>query len=107
MCAHPATIRLEVGCRIGAPTGVVVLFEVRLERRGAVDILGFISQGRASTKCHIVVIGRNIVLTLLHAPEDESDAAQEKDTTNTTDNATDNVLVGLAQAAAAVTRVLL
>lgn len=41
LCMCPS-LGLEIGSRIRAPTGIMVLFKIRLERRGTVTAVGFI-----------------------------------------------------------------
>lgn len=91
---------LEVGCCVGAAAGVVVLLEVRLEGRGA-RVGGLVAEGRAGAGHEVVVVLGDSALALLHAPEDEGDAAEEEGAADAADDAANDLLVAVAQAAAA------
>lgn len=113
MSGSPVSVRglvqpgLEIGCRVGTSTGIVVLFEIGLEGRGAGSVLCLVAEGSAGTEGHVVVVFRDAVLPLLHAPENEGDAAQQEGATNTADNTTNHLFVGVAQAATVVARAFL
>lgn len=84
---------LKVGCRIRTSTGVMILLQVGLEGRGAGAVLGLVAESCTGAERHIVIVFSHTALTLLHAPEDEGDAAEEQGTTNTADNTTNDLLV--------------
>lgn len=96
-----AAFRLEIGSGVGASSRVVVLLEIGLEGRGSCA-RGLVSEGSTSTGHQIIIVLGNSVLLLLHAPEDKGDTAKKKSTTNSTNDTSNDVLVGLAQAIAAV-----
>lgn len=81
----------------------MVLLQVRLEGRGA-GVGGLVSKSSASSGHEVIVVLGDSALALLHAPEDEGDTAEQKSTTDATDNATDDLLVALAQAATVTAR---
>lgn len=87
---------LEVGCRIRPSARVVVLLEIGLERRGTSAVLRFVTEGSAGVEVEIVIIGSHLVLPLLHAPEHESNAAEEQGTAYTSHDASNNLLVAVA-----------
>ena len=90
---------LEVGCRVGASTGVVILVEVLLEGRRPGSVLGFVAESCAGARHEIVVVFLNTCLALLHTPEDESDAAEEQSAADAADNTTNDLLVGFTNTA--------
>jgi hypothetical protein len=92
---------LKVGSRVWPSTRVMILFEVRLERRGPGAVLRLVAERSASVEVEVVVVGSHLVLTLLHAPEHEGNATKKERTANATDDTTDDLLVGVAQAAVA------
>jgi len=96
--------RLEVGCCVGASAGVVVLLEVRLERRGT-SVVALVTESGAGAGHEVVVVLGDAALALLHAPENKSNTAEEESTTDTSNNTTDDLLVALAQTAAAAATV--
>jgi hypothetical protein len=100
LCTCSDKNRLEVGCRVWTYTGVVVLFEVGLEGRGA--RLRLVAKSGTGTSHEIIVVLGDALLALLHAPEDKGNTAKQEGTANTTNNTTDDFLVALAQTAAAV-----
>lgn len=100
---HPAASRLEVGSCIWTTSRVVVLLEIRLEWRGTGAILWLVSERSASVEVQVVVVSCDLALALLHAPEDESNAAEKEHTTDTANDTTDDLLVGVAESAAVVT----
>lgn len=95
---------LKVGCRVWTSTGVVILLEIRLEGRGAGSILWLVAEGSAGTEGHVVVVFGDAALSLLHAPENEGDATKKEGTADASDNTTNDLFVGVAQAAAVVAR---
>ena len=97
-----AATRLEVGSGIWTSTRVVVLLEVRLEGRGTGAVLRLVSKRSAGVEVQIIVVSCDLALALLHAPEDESNAAEKERTTDTANDTTDNLLVGVAQSTAVV-----
>jgi hypothetical protein len=97
-----ATLRLEVSSRIWASTGVVVLLEVRLEGRGTGAVLGLVTKSGASAGHEVIVVFVDARLALLHAPEDESDTAEEESTADSTDHASNDLFLGCADAASTV-----
>jgi hypothetical protein len=80
----------------------VVLLEVRLERRGTC-VVSLVTKSGAGAGHEVVVVLGDAALALLHAPENKSNTAEEKSTADSTDNTTDDLLVALAQTAAAAT----
>ena len=90
--------RLEVGRCVRTAAGVVVLLEIRLEGRGA-RVGWLVAESGTGAGHEVVVVLGDAALALLHAPEDESNAAEEEGTADTTDNTADNLLVALAQTA--------
>jgi hypothetical protein len=98
---------LEVGRRIWARTGIVVLIEVRLERACDSAVLWLVTQRSTRVDVQVIVVSRDLVLTLLHAPEHERNATEEQHTTHTADNAANDLLVALAQATAALAAAVL
>lgn len=102
-----AATHLEVRSGIWTSTRVVVLLEVRLEGRGTGAVLRLVSKRSAGVEVQVVVVSCDLALALLHAPEDESNAAEQERTTDTANDTTDNLLVGVAQSTAvAAVRVL-
>lgn len=85
----------------------MVLLEIRLEWRGARAVLCLVSKGRSSVEVEVIVVDSDLVLALLHAPEDERDTAKKESTTDATNDAANNLLVGLADAVPASTVSLL
>lgn len=96
--------RLEVGRCVGTSAGVVVLLEVRLERRGTC-VVALVTKSGTGAGHEVVVVLGDAALALLHAPENKSNTAEEKSTTDTSNNTTDDLLVALAQTAAAAATV--
>jgi hypothetical protein len=78
----------------------VILFEVRLEGRGTGTVLRLVTQRSAGVEIEVVVVGSDLVLTLLHAPEHEGNAAKKEGTTNTAYDATNDLLVRVGEATA-------
>jgi len=101
-CAYPAALGLEIGGRIWASTGIVVLLKVGLERRGLVTGVTLVSKSRACAESHIIIVFVHPRPTLPHAQENERNTAEQKSTTNTADDAADDILIGFAQTAAAI-----
>lgn len=106
LCTYPAESGLEVGRRIRSAARVVVLLEVRLEGRGAVGVLRLVTKSSAGVEVQVVVVGGDLVLALLHAPEHKCDATKKQSTADTADYSTDNALVGTAQAATVIAALL-
>jgi hypothetical protein len=104
---YPAESGLEVGCRVRTSTRVVVLLEVRLEGRGTVGILGFVTKSGARVEVQVVVVGGHLVLALLHAPKDKRNASKKEGTTDTANHSTDDTLVGIAQATTVISAAIL
>jgi hypothetical protein len=71
----------------------VILFEVRLEGRGTGTVLRLVAEGSAGVEVEVVVVGSDLVLALLHAPEHEGNAAQKEGTANAADHTTNDLLV--------------
>lgn len=90
---------LKVGSCIRATARVVILLEVGLEGRGTGAVLRLVAKGGASVEVQVIVISSDLVLTLLHAPEDKGNATEEESAANATDHAANDLLVGVAQAA--------
>lgn len=101
-CTLLAAACLEVGSSVRASTGVVILFKVRLEGRGAGAVLWLLSKRGSSVHVEVVVVGSDLALSLLHAPEDKGNTTEKESTANATDNTADDLLVRVAQATAAV-----
>jgi len=77
----------------------VILLEVGLERRG--PVVRLVAQGSAGAGHQIGIIVRHAALAATHAPEDHGDGTQEDSTADATDHTADDLLVGVAEAAAA------
>jgi hypothetical protein len=77
----------------------VILIKVRLEWRGTGTILWLVAKRSASVEVEVVVVGSDLALTLLHAPEHQGNATKKECTANATNHAANNLLVGVAQAA--------
>lgn len=60
-----------------------------------------VSKGGSGVEVQVVVVDSNLVLALLHAPEDESDATEKESTANATNDSTNDLLVGLTKAVSA------
>jgi len=99
LCTYPGGAGLKVGGSVGASTGVVVLLKVRLEGGGAGTVVGLVAQCSTGVEVEVVVVGRDLVLALLHAPENKSNASQEKSAADAADHAANDLLVGVAQTA--------
>jgi hypothetical protein len=93
--------RLEVGCRVGASTWVVVLLEVGLERCGRGGRVLLVAKSGTCAGHQIVVILTDALLTAPHAPTDESNTTKEDGTTNTTNDTANDALFSAAQSTAA------
>lgn len=102
ICTYPSGGNLKVGCRIRASTGVVVLFEIRLEGRSAIGVLWLVTEGSSGAGHEVVVVFVDPALSLLHAPEDKGDTTEKKSTSNTSNYTTDDLLVGITDATAVV-----
>lgn len=98
-CLCAVVGRLEVGCCVGTSAGVVILLQVGLEGRGTC-VGGLVAKRGTGAGHEIVVVLGDACLALLHAPEDEGDAAKEERATDAADDAANDLLVVLAQAAA-------
>lgn len=85
----------------------MVLVQVGLEWGGTGAVGVLVAEGSTSVVQEVIVVGSDLALALLHAPENEGNAAQQKGTTDTAYNTTDNLLVGVAQAAAVISAALL
>lgn len=107
MCFIGTALHLEVGSRIRASTGVVVLLEIRLEGRSTRAILLLVSEGRSSSGHEVVIVLVDTRLALLQAPEDEGDTTKEEGTAYSTDHATNNLLVGITETASIIATVRL
>jgi hypothetical protein len=93
---------LEVGCRVRACAGVVVLVEVRLERCGTGTVLRLVAKGSTGVEVQIVVVGSHLVLALLHAPENKGNTTEKECAADAANDTSDDLLVALAQAARVV-----
>lgn len=94
-----AAPRLKVCRCIGASSRTVVLVLVRGRCRA---VLGLVTEGSSSAGHEVIVVFLDTCLALLHAPEDESNAAKQQSTSDASDDTTDDLLVGVAEATIAV-----
>lgn len=87
---------LEVGSGVGTDARVVVLLQVRLERRRA---LRLVSQGRAGAGHQVgIILGDTVLLLAPHTPAHERDTSEQESTADTANHAPDNGLVLVAYA---------
>jgi hypothetical protein len=98
ICTYRDVASLEVGSRVWSSTWVVVLFQIRLEWRGTSAVLGLVTKSCARVEVQVVVISSHLVLAPLHAPENKSNTAKKKCTSDTANDTTNDLLVGIAQA---------
>lgn len=98
----PVASSLKVGCGVRASTRVVVLLEIRLEWRSPSTVLRLVAKRSAGVEVQIIIVGSHLILALPHAPENECDAAKEQGTANAANDTTNDLLVRVAQAVAAV-----
>lgn len=80
----------------------MILLEVRLEWRCAGVVLRLVTERGTSAERHVIIVLGDMVLALLHAPEDKGDATEKKSTTDSADHAADDFLVAVAYAATVV-----
>jgi hypothetical protein len=92
-------LRLKVGCCVGSSSGAVVLIQVGLEGAGSRAVLRLVAEGSSSTGHEVIVVFLDTCLALLHAPEDKGDAAEEQSTSDTSNDATNDLFVGFTDAA--------
>jgi hypothetical protein len=85
----------------------MVLLEVRLEGGSTIGALRLVTESGTRVEVQVVIVGGDLVLTLLHAPEYKGDATEKEDTANTANDTADDLLVGVAQAAPVVSAVRL
>lgn len=89
---------LEVGRCVGPSAGARVLVHVGSVRSGPWAVLRLVTKGCARTGHEVIVVRLDTCLALLHAPEDKGNATEEQGTSNTSNDATDDLLVGVANA---------
>lgn len=94
---------LEVRCSVWPAAGVMILFQVRLERGALVRVGRLVADGRARPGHEVVVVFGIVLLAAPDAPADDGDAAEEDGTSNTAYNSADYFLGGTEAGAAGIT----
>lgn len=93
-----AALGLEVGRCVGPSSGARVLVHVGSVGSGPWAVLRLVTKGCARTGHEVIVICLDTCLALLHAPKDKGNATEEQSTSDTSNDTTNNLLVGVADA---------